>query len=317
MKLQSIIAAACAACLMSSCSLFAPKCTTVSGAEATASSQTSIRDDNRNNSTSTQEIKNIKDKSTSSGSSTAAKTTEPQTVNDAALAGEWMITTVHGQQLKTVDEMPYINFDDRDGRFYSSNGCNVLNGSYTVGKDKKLTLGNVLSTMKLCNGVQFEAELSEIMSGSEPLTYKVEKIGHESYLKLYNTKGIELMTARKHNMNFLSGNWLITSVKGKSVNDEEANLFIDISELKVHGNTGCNFFNGELYINPDRSNAIDFSNMATTRMACPKMEQEAAILLALEETAAAIQGGSDKVILLNADGKELMTLKKTEIRPEE
>ena len=43
-------------------------------------------------------------------------------------------------------------------------------------------------------------------------------------------------------------------------------------------------------------------------MMCPNMEQESAILLALEETVTAIQGSKNNVMLLNSAGKELMTL---------
>ena len=118
-------------------------------------------------------------------------------------------------------------------------------------------------------------------------------------------------------MDFLNGNWQITSVSGKKIEGDDATLFIDIAELKVHGNTGCNFFNGQLFINPDKSNAIDFSNLITTRMACPNMEQESAILLALEDAATAIEGSEGRVMLLNTSGKELMTLKPLPIQTEE
>lgn len=310
MKIRSIILTASAACLLSSCSLFSPKGTTVSGSAATATNETT--DKNGRPSDNHQSVNNAATKNNVHKNSA----TSDETIAEK-LAGEWMIVSVGGKTLRTVDDMPYINFEKQTGRFYSSNGCNVLNGSYSVADGAKLSFGNTLSTMKMCHDVQFENEITAILSGSEPLTFKIDKIGHESYLRLFNTKGTELMSARKHNMDFLNGNWLITSVNGKAISDEEANVFIDINELKIHGNTGCNFFNGTVYINPEKSNAIDFSNMASTRMACPKMEQESAILLALEETATAIQGSHDQVILLSQGGKELMTLKKTELRPEE
>ncbi len=82
------------------------------------------------------------------------------------------------------------------------------------------------------------------------------------------------MTLRRHNMEFLNGNWRVTAIDGQPIDDEEANVFIDIAELKIHGNTGCNYFNGAIYIDPARTNAIDFSDMGVTRMACHKAEQE-------------------------------------------
>lgn len=328
MKLSTIFVSAAGMFLISSCSLLSSiKGTSISGASATT--------DHKQQTTATTETPKTPAKQTSANaaaastdnqkkgaasvSSAAQATTNKQKVDPNLadkLAGEWMIISVGGKNLQTVDDMPYINFEKATGHFYASNGCNILNGVYTLSSGK-LTFDNVLSTMKMCPDVQFESEISAVFSGASPVTVKIDKIGHESYLKLLNTSGKELMTARKHNMDFLNGNWLITSVNGKAIDDEEANIFIDINELKIHGNTGCNFFNGQVYINPDKSNAIDFSNMALTRMACPKMEQESAIMLALEETASAIQGNPGQVMLLSQSGKELMTLKKAPLPAEE
>ncbi len=120
-----------------------------------------------------------------------------------------------------------------------------------------------------------------------------------------------MMTLRRHNMEFLNGNWRVTAIDGRAIDDEEANIFIDIAELKVHGNTGCNYFNGDLYIDPQRSNAIDFSDMGVTRMACPKGDQERQMLVALEETKTAIAGDrEDTVLLLDKAGKAVLTLKR-------
>ena len=172
-----------------------------------------------------------------------------------------------------------------------------------------------MSTMKMCPETDYEGPITTALSGADPLVASINQLGHESYLTLTNSKGTELLKARKHNMEFLNGNWQISSVNGKKIEGDETNLFIDIAELKVHGNTGCNFFNGQLFINPDKSNAIDFSNLITTRMACPNMEQESAILLALEDAATAIEGSEGRVMLLNTSGKELMTLKPLPVQP--
>ena len=51
-------------------------------------------------------------------------------------------------------------------------------------------------------------------------------------------------------------------------------------------------------------------------MMCPNMEQESAILLALEETVSAIQGSEGNVMLLNSAGKELMTLRSIPVEKE-
>ena len=251
---------------------------------------------------------------------TTAETSEAAKKNDSELssrlAGEWIIISAGGKTIEITDEMPYLTFEKSAERFYASNGCNVINGSYNL-DGSTLKFDNVLSTMKMCPETEYEGAITAALSGSQPVTATINKLGHESFLTLTDSKGNDLLKARRHNMEFLNGNWQITSVAGKKITGDEATLFIDIAELKVHGNTGCNFFNGQLFINPDKTNAIDFSNLATTRMACPNMEQESAILLALEDAVSAIQGSEGRVMLLSTTGKELMTLKPLPVQAED
>lgn len=283
MKHSYILIAAAASLMLGSCSIISPKGKTVSGSDGI-----------------------VKEKK--------ENYIKPEKVrpNDAAglIAGEWIIVSASGKQIPTTDEMPYITFEKATGRFYASDGCNIVNGAYKLDADNTITFANTISTMKYCSDLGYDTLIASALSGSEALTFKIDNIGHESFIRLYNKKGTEIMSARKHNMDFLNGNWQITSVGGKNVDNDEATMFIDINELKIHGNTGCNYFNGQLYINPDKSNAIDFSNIASTRMACPNMEQESAILLSLEETATAIQGSEDRVMLLSQSGKELISLRR-------
>lgn len=171
--------------------------------------------------------------------------------------------------------------------------------------------------MKYCGWMKYDMAINAVISEEAPVRVAVSRLGNEYYLTFYSLAGKELMVASRDNMGFLNGNWQIVKVKGNEINDEEATIFIDVPALKVHGNTGCNYFNGTIYINPEKSNAIDFSNMALTRMACPKFEQEQAIMLALEETATALDRGDGNAILLDSAGKELMTLRSIPVKAEE
>ncbi len=331
MKLKSFAIIAAATLLTSSCSLISPKGTTVKGSDGTqATTDTKNTSTNKTANPSQPNVTNNKsingiDKNTSNKedskyevNKTGNPTNQPMSYDtaepaDSRLNGEWTIIAVDGKNLPILDEMPYINFENATGRFYMSNTCNIINGDFKSVDNSKLHFSNTLSTMKYCPDIEFETAITAVVSTSEPIRYKIEKISQESYIEFLNAKGKVIMKARKHNMDFLNGNWQIERVGDRTVNDEEATIFIDISELKIHGNTGCNYFNGQIYINPEKANAIDFSNLASTRMACPKMDQESAILLALEQTVTAIQDKSGKAMLLDREGKELMMLKRTAI----
>lgn len=251
--------------------------------------------------------KQKKDKSSGKTSKTSEHNRKP--TQDELCGGMWTVASVGETQIVAEDEAPYISFD-RAGRFYASDGCNIINGDYALRSDGTLVLSQVLSTMKYCPD-DYSALIASVFSGSTKLGADCRRIGQDTYLYLKGANGNVTMTLRRHNMEFLNGNWQVMSIDGMKVNDEEVNIFIDIAELKVHGNTGCNFFNGVIYIDPNRSNAIDFSDMGVTRKACPNSDRERMMLVALEEARTAISGkNDDTVLLLNKAGKELMTLKR-------
>lgn len=271
-------------------------------------------------------------KETSSGSGTAVKTQtvstnkgkkdknkpvlptpEPQRGNmptkEQLLGAQWNIVSVGETQTEAEDDTPYIAFD-QSGRFYAGDGCNVLNGDYVLRSDGSLVFSQVLSTMKYCPDVTFAAIISEALSDGKKYMVDCKRIGQETYLYLKNEKGKTAVTLRRHNMEFLNGNWRVTAIDGENISDDELTLFIDIPELKVHGNTGCNYFNGDIYIDPARSNAIDFSNMGITTKACRNADRERAMMVALEQAASAIAGGSNDVLILDEAGKQVMKLKR-------
>lgn len=234
----------------------------------------------------------------------------------ALLAGEWQVASVGETEITAEENVPYVNFDVAQGRFYADNGCNIVNGSFVYDKGW-LTCSGVISTMKYCVDVPYEAEFNSAFNPAPGVEVASKRIGQETYLYLNNSKGVTLVTLRKHNMEFLNGNWQVASINGKAIDDEEATVFFDIAELKIHGNTGCNYFNGQIYIDPNRSNAIDLSNMGMTRMACPKSGQEQAMMVALESAATAISGGNGATaLLLDKSGKEVMTIKRIADRQE-
>lgn len=295
MKLHTLILSlATMALLANSCSVFKPKDNASTGSEIKSEAvKAPKKKGNKNNDR----------KSDSKAERAGVKPSREQ-----LCGGEWTIASVGNTKIEVEENVPYVNFAS-DGRFYASDGCNVLNGDYALRSDGFISFANVLSTMKYCPDVEYSALIAS-MFGEDRYGVDFKRIGQDSYLYFRSSAGKTVMTLRRHNMEFLNGNWRVTAIDGKLLDDEEANVFIDIPELKIHGNTGCNYFNGTIYIDPARSNAIDFSDMGVTRMACPKAEQEQKMLVALEEARTAISGGDDTVLLINKSGREVLTLKR-------
>ncbi len=228
------------------------------------------------------------------------------------LGGEWTIYTVGGKKV-TGENRPYINFSMDDHRIYGSNGCNIINGDFATTSGTSLKISNVISTMMACPDAAYEQAIN---SGLDAVrSYAIIKKGHEFYLDLKNSNGITVMTLRKHNMDFLNGTWEVKSINGKEYNNPDMEMVIDIQEQKLHGNSGCNIMNGSLSINPDKSNSIQFLDIATTRMMCPEanMKAETALLVALESVEYAKKGKNNTVIMSDKNDQPIIILKKVNV----
>jgi heat shock protein HslJ len=79
--------------------------------------------------------------------------------------------------------------------------------------------------------------------------------------------------------------WVLTQLGSDPVvpaqGRPEQFIALDSSQQRVAGNAGCNRLIGSYTLEGDQ---LGFSQMATTRMACPDMERESALLKALEAT---------------------------------
>lgn len=264
-------------------------------------SSCSLINKNVDGNTAQQQYVPVEPKASTTSNSTLAKNMD----------GEWTIIQVGKVKVAVEEDIPYLTFSADEHRFYSSNGCNILNGGYTVDANN-VKFSNVMATMKYCQGIPFEQGISDVLKDGVTVKAMIKKIGNESYMYFNDNNGKALMTLVRHNLQFLNGQWLVTAINGKHINDEEANVFIDMSSLKIHGNTGCNYFNGDILVNPNEANSISFSGMGVTRMACPKTDQERTMLVALEEAASVVRVNANTVAFANGAGKQVLTLTRTD-----
>lgn len=253
--------------------------------------------------------KSKKQKEAAQAIEAAVMPTAPSTLGKD-IEGEWVIVAAGAKVISRDEDMPYLTFAGGEHRFYGSNGCNVINGAYSVEGDR-ITFSEVLSTMMYCPDTDFDAAISAVLADGKTVGANVKRIGNESYLYMTNETGKALLTLCRHNMSFLNGNWVVTQINGNAVSDDECNIFFDISELKVHGNTGCNFFNGTIMMDPEGANSINFSGMGVTHKMCPNADRERMMLVALEEATTAVAGeNNDTAILLDDSGRQVLTLRR-------
>lgn len=232
--------------------------------------------------------------------------------------GEWTIYSVR-DNIVTGEERPYLTFDIAAKRFYGSNGCNVVNGDLTVGDAQSIALENVISTMKMCQDAPYEYLIN--LALADVKSFGARQDGTVTFLDLKNAEGSTVMVLRRHNMDFLNGAWKITNINGVPLipveGEEVATMTINIPDMKIHGTTGCNIFNGALFIDPDKTDSMQFIDIVTTRMACPPGAHETEVLLALEGVETAKCVDNNTIEMFDVDGKELFKMTRIEFNPAE
>ena len=244
------------------------------------------------------------------GATEDLKSYTAEDIKNGTVKGDWAIETVNGK--KTVGEKaPYLKFVPSEKRVYGYNGCNYLNGPYTYDSAKHtLSFGDLASTMMLCQmtGIT-DYEIN--MALSQVTGYDWEAVDSDYYLYLNDATGKRVMTLMHQNFDFLNGTWLVKQIDDTAVNDPEMKMVIDVDEGKIHGNTGCNLYNGSMEIDMEEANSISFSAIGVTRMACPEPNHETALLVALEEASTARPVSKDEVRLFNSQGKQVLRLVRT------
>lgn len=235
------------------------------------------------------------------------------------LYGSWTAAQV-GKQAVDGTDRPYVEFgQDAANPFlvkcYAYDGCNYLNGVYAVtpGGQMKRT-SDFISTMRMCPDAKYEMVFN--LALNNVAGYKIEKAGLDYLLYLQNESGETMMTLRKFESRFINGAWKVTAINGTSVDsDIDLQLVIDMTERSIHGNVGCNTLNGTITVDPNRQNSLQFTNMATTRMTCPYITTEQALVNALSTVVDVMPGGSDNAaVLRNAEGNDVINLQRINLK---
>lgn len=114
----------------------------------------------------------------------------------------------------------------------------------------------------------------------------------------------------------LDGEWEVIELNGTAQNPAETNqlLVFDIARNHLSGNAGCNRIMGQIEYNDAYKNIIKFPQVASTRMMCPDMSGETALLQALKnvvrfESASNVKPVKE-VALFGTDNSKIMVIKK-------
>lgn len=175
--------------------------------------------------------------------------------------------------------------------------CEGIATTLTIGKDSLYTLTNSYLGKKGAKAVVKKGRFTWNAAGS---TITLDSMNHaptqylvgENKLVQLDLQGqritgdnaaryeLQKETAALADASFTGTYWKLTELMGKPIAAGSSNkeMYVQFNKEKnrVQGNGGCNGFIGTY--EPGKMNRVKFSGMASTQMACPKMEDEATFL---------------------------------------
>ncbi len=234
------------------------------------------------------------------------ETPKPVTIVDAAtqLYGEWTVVKLRKRDIATPNRA-YIYLDFNGNRLYGNNGCNTINGVFTL-QGSSMGFDKLIASNEKCSNASTERAVMRALD--EVRAYDVTSLYNMWYLNLKNGKGQVIMTLRRQNLDFLNGSWRVKEMGGSNVASKDLKLVIDVEMLTINALTKCNIINGVVTVDPSQEMDVEFEDLKSSHNQCDDIDTETQMLINLEETASCKKINDNEVALLNRDGTIVMVL---------
>lgn len=223
--------------------------------------------------------------------------------NPENISKEWDVVKIGTQDVVPGPNSPFIGFEKSE--IYGFTGCNRINGGITIsGHD--FDAKNIATTMKLCPNAVYEQGFLGALNKAEEI--KESEAGFE----LLDNEGKSVITFAPRTMDvaLLEGQWNLTSLNGKTIEQEEVPFLIfDLKENRLAGYTTCNRLTGTLNIDKLKQCEADFTNMGMTRMLCEDNVLEADFVDALNNSKT-IKVNDDKLFIYSTETGHSLIFKK-------
>ena len=226
------------------------------------------------------------------------------------IAGEWTMLTIDNKKISAL-KRPFITFDFAEKRFYGNNGCNIVNGTFSC-DSSSIVFDNMISTRMACDNETPEHVVMKVFN--DVASVKLFEKNGIRYLHFVNKKMHTLAVFKEQNLNFMNGAWTVEEINGQHVTDENVKLVIDLDQLKLHGNSGCNIINGTIYIDYMKDWGVQFQQLISTMKMCENIKTETALRVSLEVTETCKKINDSKIALYDNKGQCVAVLKRLELK---
>lgn len=223
--------------------------------------------------------------------------------NRANIKGKWRLNTLNNNPINRSNVLPEIEILPNKMLISGNGGCNNYTGKINKLSNNIINLGYIASTKKACLNKNIEQDYFNVLSKVK--TFKVtddnlvffDENGNKiaSYLKITP----KVANQKIHDI------WIATKIMGNPINrmSETPRLEVNLTEMTVYGNDGCNNFNGVIKEVSDTE--IILGNIAITKKMCRKMEVPDLFNKALSKVKSYKLEGLT-LILLDAKGEEVL-----------
>lgn len=245
----------------------------------------------------------------------------PITDHMAQLNGEWNVQEIKQNEVFLPrGSRAYLYFDVLGGTIYGNTGSNSLNALYTIGKDNKISISNIITTKM--NGGYYQSVEKDLLRALDDAAYiALTQVGKTEYMELKNKRRDVIVKLRRQNLDFMNGPWLVKKINDVNVADRDIKLVNDVDMLTVNITSGCNIINGVITIDPMKEFAIEYEDLKSSHNQCPNIDTETRLLIALEETLYCRKNSANEVELYtlelddmgNLVDKPLVVLEKVRI----
>lgn len=219
--------------------------------------------------------------------------------------GTWIIKTA-GRHEVVGDEPVELTFNLTNNRIYGNDGCNVINGIFTLGDENALQFGSLISTTKACRPQVTDRAVLRAIDRTR--SYK-RTDDRDLSIKLCDRRGRTVMKLVKRMTYRLNGPWKVTAINDTLITDKQPTIVIDIPEAKLSGFANCNRIFAHIVLN-DTPYGITFTQVAATRKTCPETETEIKFLAALEKVRGFYLTDDNHAVLYQSPDVPLITLEK-------
>lgn len=227
------------------------------------------------------------------------------------LYGEWDIVSLRKKKVYTL-ERAYLYLDFAGGnKVYGNNGCNTINGTFQL-SGNNMKFNEFISTSESCRNVTNERTIMHALADVRRFTLEAQY--NAQYMNLMNSKGVVIMVLKRHNLDAMNGAWLIKEIDSRNVSEKNMRVVVDAVMQTIHGDTGCNIINGIITLDPTKDMAIQFEDLRSSEHQCEDIDNETALLLALESTESCKRINQQEMALLDHKGNIVVVLQRISLR---